>query len=128
MVAVRLIAMVLGMMLVTGCAKNKHRVGVMERGEHDYMYIQGDGDKEWYSALELVKIAKKYAQEQEIDYPLEDAVTNVWVYTDDRKLLAEVWFTRGSGEPTLGIDIDRYGRIMQHRMGIGIDRMSADGK
>lgn len=120
----RIVSAGLLLVLSVGCASNQPRIGVLERGEHDYMFIQGDGQKQWYSALELRKIAEQYVREKKIDYPISDAAINIWVYTDKRKPLAEVWFTQGVGQPTLGIDIDRYGRVMRHRMGIGIDRMT----
>jgi hypothetical protein len=113
------------LLLAGGCAQNKNRIGVLERGEHDYMYVQGSGEKEWYSALELRKIAERYIQEKKIDYPVSAANISIWVYTDKRKMLAEVWFTQTAGQPTLGIEIDRFGRVTRHRLGIGIDRMSA---
>ena len=38
------------------------RIGVKDKGEHEHMFIAADGPKEWYSALELERIARAYAE------------------------------------------------------------------
>ena len=99
----------------TGPAADR-RVGVQSRGEQEYMFVMGDGQKAWYSALELEQIARTYAQTQKLDFKFEGTEKSVWVHTDGGKVLAEVWFKAGGGRPTLQVHIGRKGNVLKHKI------------
>ena len=96
------------------------RLGVQDQGAGEYMFIRALGPKEWYSALELDRIARKYAEEHKLDFSFDEQETNVWVETDDGPLLATVDYSSGIGEPFLRVAIDRYGKATGHETGIAV--------
>jgi len=83
-------------LMSTGRAADK-RVGVQSKAEQEYMFVMGDGQKAWYSALELEHIARTYANTQKLDFKFDSTEKSVWVHTDGGKVLAEVWFKSGGG-------------------------------
>ncbi len=111
--------MTLAVAVLAGCS-SPSRVGVIAQGPHEYMYVAGDGQKAWYSALELEKTARRYADEHKLEFNFEGTEKNVWVNTDGGRVLADVYYSSGLGEPSLSIAIDRYGRVIRHRIGMSI--------
>jgi hypothetical protein len=49
--------------LATGCSSSRFptRYGVHEQETNEFMFVSGDGKKEWYSVLEFDRIARRYA-------------------------------------------------------------------
>ena len=90
---------------------------VLAKGEHEHMFIAGDGPKAWYSSLELERIAKGYAYDKKLDFKLERTEMNIWIKTDGGKVLATAHFASDFGKPYLSIQIGRDGKILSHRLG-----------
>src|ERR1043166_7505896 len=97
-----------------------HNLGVQAKGEHEYMFVRGDGEKNWYSALEFEQIARDYAKRMKLDFKFDHAEKNIWVNTDGSKILAEVWFSTGFSDPALNIQIGRNGKVVEHRLEKGM--------
>lgn len=106
----------LGFALVGGLEGAEGRVGVQSKGEHEYMFVGGEGKKAWYSALELEQIASAYAAAQKLEFDFATAEKSVWVHTDGGKVLAEVWFSSGAGRPSLQVQIGRKGNVLKHKL------------
>ena len=94
------------------------RLGVKDKGEHEHMFIAADGPKQWYSALELERIAKGYAESKKADFQFEGTEMNIWVKTDGGKVLADVYWSKGVGKPMLHVEIGRDGKPMRHEITI----------
>lgn len=107
---------ILGLALLSTAPAADSRLGVQSKGQHEYMFISGDGKKAWYSGLELEQIARAYAKSQKLDFNFDGAEANIWVHTDGHKVLAEVWFSTGAGRPTLQIQIGRKGNALKHKV------------
>lgn len=103
-----------------GVNSNDSRVGVTARDPHEYMFVAGDGYKAWYSALELEQIARRYADEHKLEFTFEGTEKMVWVKTDGGRVLANVAYSSGVGQPILYIAIDRHGRVINHDIGTAI--------
>jgi hypothetical protein len=110
------IVIVLGLALTVIGHASDSRLGVQSKGEHEYMFVGGDGQKAWYSALELERIAKAYAKSKKLAFEFEGTEKNIWVNTDGGKVLAEVWFSSGVGRPALQIQIGRKGDVLKHKI------------
>jgi hypothetical protein len=106
----------------------ENRVGVQVRGEHEHMFVSGDGHKAWYSALELAQIATDYARTNKLDFQFEGTEQNVWVHTDGGKVLAEVWFSPLAGGPALQVQIGRKGTVLKHKFETKSDKESTKDK
>ena len=87
-----------------------NRFGVKDKGQHEHMFISAEGAKEWYSALELEGIARRYAETKKVDFQFEGAEMNIWVKTDGGKILADVWWSHAIGKPSLHVEIGRDGK------------------
>ncbi len=96
------------------------RLGVKDKGEHEHMFISADGPKEWYSALELERIARGYVESKKADFRFEGAELNIWVNTDGGKVLADVYWSRGIGKPSLHVEIGRNGKPIRYDIKIAI--------
>ncbi len=90
------------------------------------MFISGDGQKAWYSALELEQIAHRYAEEKSIEYDFSQANCTVWVQTDGGRVLANVDFSSGMGKPFLRVVIDRFGSVIRHETGTSVCGVSSE--
>ena len=99
---------------LVGCA-SQHRFGVQAQGDDEHMFVSGDGQKEWYSVLELQRIASLRCQ-QKPDFKFEGTEMNIWVNTDGRKVLADVWFLADIGKPSLHVEIGRDGKVRKHKI------------
>jgi hypothetical protein len=110
-----IIPMVLGFALLSAGIAAEPRLGVQVKGEHEYMFVNGDGQKQWYSALELEQIAIDYVKSKKLEFEFEGTQKNIWVHTDGGKVLAEVWFTSPVGKPGLQILIGRKGEVIKHK-------------
>jgi hypothetical protein len=110
------ILMILGLALTSTGHAADSRLGAQSKGEHEYMFVGGDGQKAWYSALELERIAKAYAKSNKLAFEFEGTNKNIWVNTDGGKVLAEVWFSSGVGRPALQIQIGRKGNVLKHKI------------
>jgi len=106
----------LSAVLLSGCASPRHdsRVGVQAHDPGDYMFVSGAGQKSWYSALELEQAARQYADEHKIEFQFDGTEKRVWVKTDGGRILADVYYSSGIGQPVLHIAIDRRGRVIGH--------------
>jgi hypothetical protein len=101
----------LGIVFVLAFAQAENtRLGVKSKGEHEHMFVSADGPKEWYSALELERIARGYAESKKADFSFEGAELNIWVKTDGGEVLADVYWSRGIGKPVLHVEIGRDGK------------------
>lgn len=107
--------LLLAVFLVCGCTPRfDSRFGVLERGPHEYMFVQAAGPKTWYSALELKKIALEYLREQAIEYPWRGRKVTIWVNTDGSGTLATVCFEATIAEGLLTVEIGRDGKARNH--------------
>jgi photosystem II stability/assembly factor-like uncharacterized protein len=95
-----------------------YRHGVKAEGSHEYMYVSADGQKAWYSALELERIARDYAQSEKLDFDFADTEKKIWVHTDGGRVLATVWFSSAIGKPSLCIEIGRSGKVIGHKIAV----------
>ena len=111
-----LLAMFLGFIVTATAYAADARLGVQVKGDYERMFISGDGQKAWYSALELEQIALAYAGSKKLDFNFEGTDRSVWVHTDGGKVLAEVWFHSGAGKPALRVDIGRKGNVLKHKI------------
>jgi hypothetical protein len=94
------------------------RLGVKDKGEHEHMFVAADGPKEWYSALELERIARSYAESKKADFRFEGTEMNIWVKTDGGNVLANVYWSKGIGKPMLHVEIGRDGKAIRHEITI----------
>jgi hypothetical protein len=108
-------SIVLGLALLSAGIGSEPHLGVQAKGEHEYMFISGDGKKQWYSALELEQIAMNYVKAKKLEFSFEGTEKNIWVHTDGGKVLAEVWYTSAAGKPGLQILIGRKGEVIKHK-------------
>ena len=93
-------------------------MGVEVQGEHEYMFVAGDGDKGWWSALELERLAKEYARRESIAFDFTNTKTKIWIATDGKKELAKVHFYGpGLEDPFLDVRVSREGRVLEHYLG-----------
>ena len=78
--------------------------------------VQGGNDKTWFSGHQLVVIARRYAEEQKLDFNFEGTEKVVWVKPEGL-VRADVWFTSGMGKPSLHVAIDKYGKVIRYDTG-----------
>src|ERR1041385_3412328 len=100
--------------LAFGCSSSRFptRFGVQEQEPHEFMFVSGDGTKEWYSGLEFDRIARRYAEEQRLTFDFEGTSRAVWIHTGGGRVLADVYYSSGLGKPTLHIAINRHGQVI----------------
>ena len=94
------------------------RVGVELQGPHEYMFVEGSGEKTWFSALELENLARDYVKTNKIDFDFTDSETTIWLSTGGGRILAEVFFSPSRyGRPVLNVKIGRNGKVLEHSIG-----------
>ncbi|MDB6124380.1 MAG: hypothetical protein JWQ71_3373 [Pedosphaera sp.] len=98
------------------------RLGVKTKREPEHMfiantYIAGDGPNEWFSALQLGRIARRYVEEKKVDFRFEGAEMSVWVKTKGGKVLADFSWSSGMGKPSLQVEIGRDGKPISYSIG-----------
>ena len=77
----------------------------------------GQGEKAWFSALELENLARDYVKTNKIDFDFTDSETTIWVSTGGGRILAEVFFSPPRyGRPALNVEIGRNGKVLGHRI------------
>ena len=108
--------------VLTGCStvRPDSRMGVLEQYPHEYMFVAGDGPKAWYSALELEQKARRYASEHKLEFDFDGTEKAVWAKTDGGRVLADVHYSSGMGQPVLHIAIDRHGKAIGHDIGTAV--------
>jgi hypothetical protein len=108
--------------LLAGCSSlhQEGRVGVLARDPNEFVFVSGDGQKEWYSGLELDQIARRYAYEKCLGFDFSEASRSVWINTNGRKVLANVSYSSEFGMPFLNIAIDRHGKVIRHETGMSV--------
>ena len=104
-------AIVLFVLFMTQAADT--RLGVKDKAAHEHMFISADGPKEWYSALELERVARDFAVSNKADFRFEGTEMNIWVKTDGGKVLADVFWSSAVGKPGLHVEIGRDGKAIR---------------
>jgi hypothetical protein len=106
-------------MIMAGCSsfRSPTRHDVHESEPQEFMFVSADGKKEWYSALEFDRIARRHAAEQKLPFDFEGTKPMVWVKTDGDRVLANVFYSSGLGQPALHVAINRKGRVIHHHIG-----------
>src|SRR4051812_40644943 len=105
--SLKLLGAALSIMLLSAASS---RLGVFDKGEHEYMFIRADGPKEWFSALELARAAKGYAESKNVVFAFEGTEPQIWVNTDGKMVLADVYWSHGIGKASLHVEIGRDGK------------------
>src|SRR4051812_19560840 len=97
--------------LAAGCSSSRFptRYGVHEHEPNEFMFVSADGEKEWYSALEFDRIARRYAEAQRLAFDFQGTERTVWIKTDGGRVLADVSYSSGMGKPFLQVTINRHG-------------------
>ena len=108
--------------LLCGCSspQDKGKVGVLAQDPHEYMFVAGNGQKAWYSSLELDRIARSYAAEHKLDFTFEGTEKAVWVRTDGGRVLADVYYSSAIGQPILHVAIDHHGKVISQDIGTAV--------
>lgn len=108
--------------LAVGCSTSRFptRFGVQAHEPGEFMFVSADGKKEWYSALEFDRIARRYAEEQRLAFDFQGTERMVWIKTDGGRVLADVFYSSGMGKPVLHVAISRHGQAIRHDIGTSV--------
>ena len=74
----------LSLLLCAGCASVHQPADVSPEDAFvvepkEYVMVRGAGDKTWFSAHQLIAIARRYAEEQKLGFDFEGTEKVVWV-------------------------------------------------
>ena len=112
------------LLLLTGCvAPPRHVAAAAEDAfvveTNECVMVQGASDKVWFSGHQLIVLARRYAEEKKLGFAFEGTEQMVWVKRGGR-VLADVWFSSGMGQPVLHVALDQYGQAISHDLGTGV--------
>jgi hypothetical protein len=81
--------------------------------------IATDNDDGWLAPEDLNRIVQDFAADQKLDFDFRGLTPHI-VIPHSRDYLAEVWYGKGMGYPTLMTKIGFDRRVIEHNVGVGV--------